>query len=54
VLSVIRGDIKIILISLSLMEVSMILQWLAGVGAVINEPIIKTTGFIVKKVSSIL
>jgi hypothetical protein len=53
VLSVIHGDIKIILISLSLMVVSTILQWHVGAGAVINVLITKAIGNTVKKANSI-
>jgi hypothetical protein len=53
-LLVILGDIKIILILLSLMAVSTISQWLVGVGVVINVLIIEVHGSTVKRANSIL
>jgi hypothetical protein len=50
-LLVILGDIKIILILLSLMAVSTILQWLDGAGVVINVLIIEVHGSTVKRAS---
>jgi len=50
-LLVILGDIKIILILLSLMAVSTISLWLVGAGVVISVLIIEVHGSTVKRAS---